>query len=86
MTVKFKVFAFRDDWIQSPDNVLKMWSSPLPLSALFSSVFILDSLFSHGGKVTTTRYQLLLHSSKTTTSNKGPGPDSQSQIRPQAQP
>lgn len=38
MTVKFKVFAFRDDWIQSPDNVLKMWSSPLPLSALFSSV------------------------------------------------
>ena len=38
MTVKFKVFAFRDDWIQSPDNVLNTRSSPLPLSALFSSV------------------------------------------------
>lgn len=54
--------------------------SPLCLSS-FS-----DSLFSHGGKRTTTQYKLLLHNSKTTTSNRGPGPDSQSQIGPQAQP
>lgn len=38
MTVKFKVFASRGDWIQSPDTVLKTLSYPLPLSALFSFV------------------------------------------------
>lgn len=59
------------------------WSqlcSPLCLSS-FS-----DSLFSHGGKRTTTQYKLLLHNSKTTTSSRGPEPDSQNQIGPQAQP
>ena len=38
MTIKFKILAFSGDWIQSPDNVLKTQSYPLPLSALFSSV------------------------------------------------
>lgn len=38
MTVKLKALAFRDDGIQSPDDVLKMRSSPPPPSALFSAV------------------------------------------------